>query len=217
MIIYVIIFIIAIVLYFIPLELVIDYQRKEEQDNLIIKVRIFLLHYQLKLSLLDLKHLFSFPRAELKGKFSGLFSEKNIEFKEELSAEELKQLKSYTTILRRIAARFELILLLTHNCSFFSWKSSFGFRNPACTGLVTGLLWSWKGAIVAVLQNKLQFKKLPVIEVNPNFNNLEPLKIEFKSIFAFRLGKLIITAVKISLYEFKRRIKQKWKNIQLLN
>ena len=129
----------------------------------------------------------------------------------------LKKLKKYSKVLKRIVNRFELILLLTHNCSFFSWKSSFGFNNPAYTGLFTGLLWSLKGSTISILQTELQFKKLPVIEVTPDFNKIKPLKIEFEGIFTFRLGKLIITAVKISLYEFKRKVKLKWKSIQLLN
>ena len=209
--------IIVIILYFIPIELLINYQRKDNDDNLVLQFKVFILHYNLKLSLIDFKHLFSFPTTKLKGKFRSLFFDTNIEFKEELSESEIEYLKKYTKIMKRIISRFELVFLLTHNCSFFSWESSFGFSNPAYTGLLTGILWSIKGTIISILQTELKFKKLPLIVVKPNFNKVEPLKVEFKGIFTFRLGKLIVIGFQISYFELKRRAKIKWKNTRSLN
>ena len=209
--------IIFILLYFIPLQLLVDYQRKNNKDNLTLKMKIFILNYNLKLTFIDFKRLFSFPTTELKGKFKSLFSETNIEFKEEISEEELESLKHSFKVMRRIVNRFELILLLTHNCSFFSWQTSFGFANPAHTGILTGVLWSGKSSLISLLQTQLEFKELPMIKVYPNFNGKQPLQVEFNGIFTFRLGKLILIAIGIIYFETQRRIKQKWKNIQLLN
>ena len=209
--------IILILLYFLPLQLLIDYQRKNNKDNLILKVKLFLFHYNLKLTFIDFKRLFSFPTTELKGKFKSLFLETNIEFKEEMSEEELESIQHSLKVMKRIVNRFELILLLTHNCSFFSWQTSFGFANPAHTGLLTGLLWSVKSALISLLQTQLEFKELPIIKVYPNFNQQQRLQVQFKGIFTFKLGKLILIAVGIIYFETKRRLTQKWKNIQLLN
>lgn len=209
--------IIFILLYLLPLQLLVDYQRKNNKDNLIMKINFFFLHYNLKLTFIDFKRLFSFPTTELKGKFKSLFSETNIEFKEEISEEELESLQHSFKVMRRIVNRFELILLLTHNCSFFSWQTSFGFANPAHTGILTGVLWSGKSSLISLLQTQLEFKELPIIKVCPNFKQQQPLRIQFKGIFTFKLGKLILIAMGIIYFETTRRLKQKWKNIQLLN
>ncbi|MBM7555305.1 DUF2953 domain-containing protein [Halanaerobacter jeridensis] len=212
---FVIIFI--ILLYFIPIQLAFDYQRKNDKDDLTMQLKIFFLKYNFKLSFIDFKRLFSFPTSELKGTFSSLFSETNIEFKEEISEEELKELKHAIKVIKRIISRFELIFLLTHNCALFSWRSSFGCQNPAHTGMMTGLLWSVKSSLISILQTKLEFKELPIIDVVPNFTKEQSLMVEFKGIFTFRLGKLILIAVTIMCFELKRRVKEKWKNTQLLS
>ncbi|MFO7820167.1 MAG: DUF2953 domain-containing protein [Halanaerobacter sp.] len=197
-----------------PLQLVVDYQRKDNKDNFNLKFKLFILKYNLKLSFIDFKRLLSLPTTELKGKFSSLFSQKEIELKEEITEEEFKDLQRTLKVMKRIIDRFELVFLLTHNCSFFSWRSSFGCANPAHTGALTGLLWSFKGSLISMLQTKLDFKELPIIKVLPNFNQKQPLLVEFKGIFNFRLGKLIFIAVGISYFELRRRLKLKWKNIQ---
>ena len=217
MLIYLLVGTIIILLYFIPLKLIVDYQRKNNDDNLSLQFKVFFLNYNLKLSFIDFKRLFSFPTTELKGKFSSFFFDTNIEFKEEVSEEEFKELKHLIKVMERIISRFELIFLLAHNCSFFSWQSSFGCQNPAHTGMLTGLLWAFKGALISILQSKLEFKELPIIKVRPDFNKEQSLMVEFNGIFTFRLGKLILIAIGIIYFETQRRIKQKWKNIQLLN
>jgi hypothetical protein len=212
-----IIIIIFCSLYFWPLELVADYQRKEQEDNFNLQLRLFYFKYNFKISYLDFKHLFSLPTTELKAEFNSIFFDAEHELKEELSEAEMESLIDHLKKLKRIINRFELIFLLTHNCSYFSWQTSFGFSNPAYTGFLTGVLWPLKSSIISILKNELEFKELPIIKVEPKFNRAQALKVEFKGIFTFRLGKLILIVAKIIFDELIRRGKLKWKTTQLLN
>ena len=209
--------IIIILLYFLPLTIKVDYKRENNKDKLNLSFKFFILSYNLKLSFIDFKRLFSLPTTELRGKFSSLFFETDVKFREEITDKEIKELKRVMKVIKRIIDRFELVFLLTHNCSFFSWQSSFGCANPAVTGILTGILWSAKSSLVAILQTKLNFKELPIIEVKPNFTKPQPLLIKFSGIFNFRLGQLILIALGVIYFELRRRFKFKWKNIQLLS
>ncbi len=203
------------ILYFLPVKLEIDYKRKKNRDYFNLALKVLFINHNLKLSFIDIKHLLIWPTTKLKGEFKSIFFSKEIKLKERVDQEELHYLIKQARRFYRTVKRFKLFFLLSHNCSCFLWKTSLGLKNPAYTGIVTGALWSIKSSIIAVIQNYLQFKKLPIIDVEPNFNKKESIKIEFKGIFEFRLGNIILIGIRISLSKIRRRIERRWIPIQL--
>ena len=203
------------IVYFLPVKLEIYYRRREDKDDFKLRLKVLFVNQKLKLSFVDVRRFFFLPTAKLRGELKSILFDKEVKIKEVVNEEELDYLIERMRQVYRIAKRFRLFFLLSHNCSFFLWKTSFGLKNPAYTGMVTGLLWSVKSSMIATIQNHSEFKKLPIIDVKANFNHQEPIKIEFKGIFNFRLGKIILMGARVSLSQIKRRIERKWTTIRL--
>ncbi|AGB40588.1 Protein of unknown function (DUF2953) [Halobacteroides halobius DSM 5150] len=194
-----------IVLYLIPVKVVIDFKRQKDKDHFEIKVSSLFFNHKLQLSYIDLKSLF-YPYFIIKGNLIGLL-EKDILIEEELNEEELRKVINHLRKMEEIIKQVEPLSFFTNHCSYLSWQTSFGLTNPAFTGMLSGGLWALKGAIIGFFRNFLRFSTAPLIEVNPNFNNVESLRVEFKGIFKFRLGNIILMGSRIVFYDLKRRLK----------
>jgi hypothetical protein len=53
-----------------------------------------------------------------------------------------------------------------------SWVTRVGAGDPALTGILSGLLWSFKGAIFGVLAERMAFVRRPVVRVQPDFEGV---------------------------------------------
>ncbi|MCK8816571.1 DUF2953 domain-containing protein [Natroniella sulfidigena] len=192
--------------FWVPIRLEVNFERQQEEDNLDLKLSILFIDYKLNLSYLEIKKLLSLPTLELEGKLNSNLIDK-IVVTEKLDQTELQKLHKFFKKSYKLNRRVKTFLLLTHNCQSFLWKTSFGLANPAHTGLATGSLWAIKSSIIGILQEYLEFKSLPCVQVNPNFNWQQPVRIELKGIFEFKIGNIMYVGIKIICYEIKRRIK----------
>ncbi|SJZ63029.1 DUF2953 domain-containing protein [Selenihalanaerobacter shriftii] len=132
-------------------------------------------------------------------------------FKDELHR--LDELTLRNPILLRIIGT--LVLSITGRCKKLVWKTKFGIKDPAITGMMTGFVWAIKGIIYSFLNQKSKSMAQPDFEVKPNFNQVNELEIKFESIFSLWLGNIIITGLKIIFNRYKRRFSNKWQTIQL--
>lgn len=194
------------IFFWVPIKIEVDFERQQEKNNLDLKLSILFINYKLNLSYLEIKKLLSLPTLEIEGDLNSIFIDK-VDVTEKLDQNELKKLYNFFKRSYRLNKRVKTFLVLTHNCQSFLWKTSFGLVNPAHTGLVTGGLWAFKSSVIGFLQEYLEFKTLPCVQVKPNFNRKQPVRIELKGIFEFKLVNIIHIGIKIIWYEIKRRIK----------
>lgn len=98
-------------------------------------------------------------------------------------------------------------------CSKFRWKTAFGMSDAAQTGMLSGMIWSIKGNILAFLKRYFIFHdQKPEIEVHPDFKRAQ-LYVEIHGDFMFYPYRLL-KAVFRMVYLKVRGGGSKWKIIQ---
>ena len=108
----------------------------------------------------------------------------------------VKQVRYYTRVYYQVLEQ----IIKSLYCEELCWKTSYGSKDAAITGIVSGMLWTVKALLLTNLQKKIVFKDKPVIQVNPVFGQTH-LKVDFQCIFSIRLGN-VITAMR-SMYTAK--------------
>ncbi|WP_018250063.1 DUF2953 domain-containing protein [Orenia marismortui] len=194
-----------------PIKLKVKLYAEQTKGDLIFKLRITFFKYKLELPFLHIDQKFSisslFLQAELERKLG-----KDIKIKEDLEGgeknyEDLNNIVLFFKEIKQGLSNTEDILSIIDRCEYFSWKTNFGFANPAYTGVITGFLWSIKGVIISIIENNLKFKSRPFFEVNPEFDYPIPFKTKFEGIFVFKLGNIMFIGLKVSFIQLKRRLK----------
>ena len=80
----------------------------------------------------------------------------------------------------------------------FVWNSTFGLKDAASTGKLTGVFWTIKGIAQAVLFQFCTVRCKPQLSVVPKFNySRDSIEVDFHCIFSFGLGNAIFTAIKL--------------------
>ncbi|MDY0405328.1 DUF2953 domain-containing protein [Virgibacillus sp. 179-BFC.A HS] len=85
----------------------------------------------------------------------------------------------------------------------FYWETKMGTGDAASTGILTGGIWSIKGALGSFLKENCHFLEQPVIQVDPCFNE-QQFESQFHCIAFMQLGKAM-------------RIRKKYKQIIMQN
>jgi Protein of unknown function (DUF2953) len=75
-----------------------------------------------------------------------------------------------------------------------TWITRIGTGDPVSTATLSGVLWGVKSSIFSVLCRLLQFDRAPDIQVIPDFQTSR-LDLIFESIFRVKLGYIIIAAL----------------------
>lgn len=106
------------------------------------------------------------------------------------SNEQLLKIKERTNFKKR---KTKLIKYLKKiSLEIKSWETTIGTKNAAATGMLTGVCWSMKGSIVAMLGQLFHITDKPAIQVHTDFE--QPiLKSACTCIFSLRLGQAIYT------------------------
>ncbi|WP_027339999.1 DUF2953 domain-containing protein [Halonatronum saccharophilum] len=196
-----------IILYFIPVKLRMDLICKQKNKSLHIKVSgmLMIINDRVKIPYLNIEECFSLSNLEFKGEFESIFEE-GISAEESLGEKEsLEDIKIFFNRLDIDPNLIRFFFEKVNNCDYFLWRSSFGFSNPAYTGIITGLLWGLKGSVVGLMSNNLKLEKDPVFEICPDFDGSSPLKFEIKGIFKLNLGKIIRIGFTIVSSKIKKR------------
>ncbi len=63
------------------------------------------------------------------------------------------------------------------------WKTRIGFEDPFLTGMIIGLVWSIKGALLSIVSQRLKFSHPPILKVVPDFN-VSCLLFRFETVLA---------------------------------
>lgn len=96
------------------------------------------------------------------------------------------------------AARFGLRVLerLPWRADELSWVTRVGTGDPALTGVLSGLLWGFKGVAFGFLAERLSFSRRPVLQVLPDFESVA-FRTTFRCIVRVRVGDIIRTGVAV--------------------
>lgn len=209
---------------FMPVTISITYFRRGEDDDFIVDIYLFFKFLDLKIRIPYLQNSFFRFFSEVFGEIDLVFRKITV-WKEPVELE--KEVEWKNIELERLKKLFKLILdkrminIISRNlnlrCGELTWETDIGWVNPALTGLSSGFIWSLKGILLAVIDNKIcSLEKEKVeIDVNPDFYH-QVFNTHFRGIFSVFTGNIILTVFKVFLYKIKGGYKL-WENIRLKN
>jgi hypothetical protein len=182
---------------FVPIQIHILYQRKENKDQIQIKIKLFFITINLAITSPFVKVLALLARRK--------YNPKNI--KESLKAEKLPE-RNWGVIIRRIniwAPRG--IQVLSHSlkltskilkpikCKKLNIYTKVGLGDAAQTSIAFGSLWGIYSFLISQLSKWISIKtETPTIQIIPDFNNPK-LHLEYDCIISFPLGHIIIVII----------------------
>ncbi|MFZ5965810.1 MAG: DUF2953 domain-containing protein [Bacillota bacterium] len=76
-----------------------------------------------------------------------------------------------------------------------NWKTKLGFENAAVTGILSGMLWTFKGMIISIISNHIRNSENISLHIEPCFD-AEDFQMSFDCIFRIKVGHIIIAAIK---------------------
>lgn len=104
----------------------------------------------------------------------------------------IKTYKKYKELIKKIINSKPLILKFLSKVSVhhLSWKTNIGTGDASLTGILSGGLWSVKGAVIGMAMSHMKVKEQPDIEIVPLFQH-KFVYSEFKCMTSVRLGQTI--------------------------
>lgn len=205
---------------FLPLTIRIEYLRKGEDDYFALGLYIIFKALGLKIKIPYIQTRLLRPVTEFFAEIDSIFSllwpwkdelklEKEIEWKNI----QIKKLKKIMGLLKQRELFFLILQSLKIKCKRCSWKTEYGWEDPALTGISGGFIWIVKGSIISFLDGLVIFLEEPEVDVCPDFYK-KKFSTCFQSIFSIFLGNIILTGLRVVLYKVKGGFKQ-WGSIQL--
>lgn len=216
-----ILLIVIVIIWFSSLKLIIDASRKENDDDVILEIRMLfgLIRFRYTMTYVDLldtwqgwiikdeikaplyrkrrKKRFPFPMNKRKGGQKG---------KKNKWSSFMQQLQK-TGQFHRITKSF----LKKVKVEKFRWKTSIGTGDAAETGLICGLIWGVKGSVAGMISNYMTLKSIPRIQVSPSFNR-KIFSLSFQCIVRMRIGNLIVAGIRLWINLRKGR-DHKWQKM----
>ncbi len=100
-------------------------------------------------------------------------------------------------------------------CKTFYWSTSFGLKDAAETGVMSGAMWSVKGTTAAMAQRFFIFAKgcSPEMRVSPDFNKPH-FKSDFQGDFCLRVYQVYFIVIVVLYLKLQRGVAKRWKTIQ---
>lgn len=205
---FIIVFLLGLVIYFIPLKLEINYSKKGKDDFFSVRLQVIpgILVYKAEVPLLNWEGEYT-PKLVLQSELEntsgkpitkGGFEIKN-PFKILLKLAKMwpvKTIQRLLPLIKKILTNNKRIFKKIH-CKKLKWITEIGFSNPAITGMSIGIIWSLKSWFYSNMNKNIQldFTKAH-FEVIPHFYD-EQLKLNFHCIFTARTGHIIIAASRL--------------------
>lgn len=124
-----------------------------------------------------------------------------------------RQWRQMHRFLRRFRdARRALRAFTQHiTCERLSWESRIGTGDAALTGMLTGLAWVAKGAVLATVTRYVRLKAVPNVRVIPAFHETT-LSSRLTCMLRIRIGQAILAMAKLAWTLYKGREKR-WRSI----
>lgn len=106
--------------------------------------------------------------------------------------------KQYKHVLNQIHDFYPVIKqFLKHiRMDQFSWQSVIGTGDAMNTGVLSGVLWGFKGLTVGIVSKYMKLTKKPALNVIPDFKQ-KRMQIQFECILRFRVGHVIVTGMRL--------------------
>lgn len=86
----------------------------------------------------------------------------------------------------------------------WEWKTNIGTRDAASTGLLVGLGWSLKYAIIGAARRYMNMKTTPVIAIVPVYDRAVS-ETSFLCMFHFRIGHAMVAGLRVIKHWRRRR------------
>lgn len=215
-------FFLCTIILFIPINIEIEYCRKGQDDNFELKLYAMLKIFAFGIKIPFLQNAFMDFMNRLFAEIDIIFmnfvlAKKEIELDKEINFNEVNttQIKKLFNLFKKRKLPYLMISNMNIYCKKFSWKTEYGFANPAVTGISNGFFWIIKGLILTLVNSLCEFKISPEIFLIPDFNQ-QKFHTSFSGIFSFRIGNIILTVMKLVIYKIKGGSRN-WQNIQLKN
>ncbi len=74
-----------------------------------------------------------------------------------------------------------------------------GIGDAAHTATITGVLWSVKGGLIALLSHYFRLKEMPALFITPNFQRPD-IQTHLKCMIQFRIGNAMLAGIKLVKY-----------------
>lgn len=199
------------VLFFLPVQFRIFYQKVAWDDTLVLELSFLngLLKRRRSISLLQLTPKGVKKQERLSGRWFFLRKSKHQKIKSSYQGnsrswrEFLQRYQQYglgiTLLTYFLPAKYQHWILvvedLEHQGHFtkFTWITRFGTGDPVSTATLYGILWGVKSSLLSFLHRQVKFTGQPKIQVIPDFQNSR-LDVIFDCIFRVKLGYIIIAA-----------------------
>ncbi|MBO8170424.1 MAG: DUF2953 domain-containing protein [Bacillaceae bacterium] len=119
----------------------------------------------------------------------------------------IKQILKHTVHIHRILKLFFKKIKVDE----LKWHTSIGTGDAAETGLLSGIIWSVKGALVGVVSQYFSLRTVPRLHVSPSYQS-PSLSVQFSCIVRFRVGHAMVAGIRIWI-NFRKGRERKWQNI----
>ncbi len=95
-------------------------------------------------------------------------------------------------------------------CERLEWVSTIGTGDSAETGILTGVAWALKTALVSVAGRYVRWARSPRLDIHPSFER-QRLESDLVCIVRFRLGHLILAVARLYL-NMRKGSEGTWQN-----
>gem|GEM_PF-2247854 len=215
--------IIIIIINLSPVCIKIKYLRENKDDLLTLQLRSVwgLINLKYEVPVLEKKKGGYRVHSKIKFKKSLLReknTEKNTDFSITYFLEQISQTLNKIKTIRKNSKTISFIIGFLRKrirCKNFYCSTSFGLKDAAETGVMSGIIWSVKGTITGLVQRFFIFKKgyQPEISVSTDFNKPH-FRIDFKGDFCLRVYQLYLTLIIAIYIKLQRGVAKRWKIIQ---
>ncbi len=218
MLIYIIpVFILFILVFFVPVNVRVEYSRKGQDDNFKLDVYTFVNFFGISIHIPFLQNRFLLAFTKLFAEIDVFFikinsKEENVDTDLEKEIEwdniQMNNIKKVLSFLKDKTLNEIIINTLRIKCHKLYWKTEYGLTNPAYTGISNGFIWIFKGILLKFTNDLITFLCEAEFAVKPDFYN-KRFSTYFSGIFSLLLGNIILTIIKglfhwLSNLDFKR-------------
>ncbi|WP_202078652.1 DUF2953 domain-containing protein [Caldalkalibacillus salinus] len=203
-----------IIILFTQVQVTIHVQRKGANDKLKTKVMAWfgLIHLETETPIVKLQGDMTGAEYQMELKSPNMSLDES-SFK--VTPNEATQIQSrLLTVIQRVHHLHVVLkrFLKTIHLLKFEWRTSIGTGDAAETGVISGIAWSTKAAVVGVIQTYLSLRALPRFAVKPHFQE-KKIETELRCMIRLRIGNAILAGIRMLLNLRKRR-DVKWQSTQ---
>lgn len=180
--------------------ILLSYHHIKDDDQLTIKFRIWfgLIRYTISVPVIKIDD--DSPEIVYK-KESGAEGKQKVETKDVTADNFVTSLKDSKELLQHVVSFNKIVRHFLRKVSIkkLKWHSVIGVGDAAHTASITGVLWSVKGSLIALLSHYFRLKEMPALAITPNFQRLD-IQTHLECMIQFRIGNAMLAGIKLVKY-----------------